>query len=123
MEFLESIQESDLHRQHLMCELYIHDFILETKQKFNVGHFLGDIQLRDFLSFMLNQMKWDLAFTTFEANQAACPLRIRVEHFHANTIIWDHNKFLSKHDHAQLTQATKEWCIITCARHILAYKD
>ena len=75
MEFLEAIRESDLHRQHLMCELYMHGFILETKQKFNIRPFLGDIQLRDFVSFMLNQMKWDLAFTTFEANQASCPLR------------------------------------------------
>ena len=87
MEFLEAVQEIDLHRQHLMCELYMHGFILETEQKFNVGPFLGDIQLRSFVSFMLNKMKWDLAFTTFEANHAACPLRIRVEHFHANTII------------------------------------
>ena len=87
MEFLEAIRESDLHRQHLMCELYMHGFILEMEQKFKVGPFLGDIQLREFVSFMLNQMKWDLAFTTFEVNQAACPLRIRAEHFHTNTII------------------------------------
>ena len=77
MEFLESFWESDLHRQHLMCELYMHGFILEMEQKFNVGPFLRDIQLREFASFMLNQMKWDLAFTNFEANQAACPLKIR----------------------------------------------
>ena len=68
MEFLEAIQQSNLHRQHLMCELYMHDFILEMEQKFNVGHFLGDIELRAFVSFMLNEMKWDLPFTTFEEN-------------------------------------------------------
>ena len=114
MELLESVQESDLHRQHLMCELYMHGFILEMEQKFNVGPFLGDIQLRAFVSFMLNQMKWDLAFTIFEANQAACPIRIRVENFHANSINQDHKKFLDKHDRARLVQATKEWCIFTC---------
>ena len=93
----------------------MHGLILEIEQKFNVRPFLGDIQLRAFVSFMLNQMKWDLAFTTFEANWAACPLRIRVEHFQVNTIIRDHNKFLGKHGRAQLNQATKEWCIITYA--------
>ena len=98
-----------------MCEFYMHGFILEMEQKFNVRPFLGDIQLREFVSFMLNQMKWDLTFTTFEANQVACPLKIRVEHFYANVIIRDHNKFLDKHDHARLVQETKEWCIITCA--------
>ena len=30
MDFPEAIRESDLHRQHLMCELYMHGFILET---------------------------------------------------------------------------------------------
>lgn len=99
-----------------MCELYMDGFNLEMEQKFNVGPFLGDIQLRAFVSFMLNQMKWDLSSTTFKANQAACPLKIREEHFYANAIIWDHNKFLEKHDHAWLVQETKQWCIITCAR-------
>ena len=123
MKFFEDIRESDLHKHHLMCELYMHGFILETEQKFNIGPFLRDIQLREFVSYMLNQMKWDLAFTTFEANQAACPLRIMEKHFHVNTIIRDHNKFIGKHDHARLVQATKEWCIITCAWKILTYKN
>ena len=57
MEFLELVRESDLHRKHLMCELYMHGFILEMEHKFNVGAFLVDIQLRAFVSFMLNQMK------------------------------------------------------------------
>ena len=70
-----------------MCELYMHGFILEMVHKFNVGPFIRDIQLREFESFMLNQMKWDLDFTTFEENQAACPPKIRAEHFHANAII------------------------------------
>lgn len=54
MEFLESVWESDLHREHLIYELYMHGFILEMEHKFNVGPFLGDIQLREFVSFMLN---------------------------------------------------------------------
>ena len=87
MEFLESVRERDLHRQHVMCELYMHVFILEMEQKFNVGPFLGDIQVRAFVSFMLNQMKWDLDFTTFKSNQVACPLKIRAKHSHANAII------------------------------------
>ena len=94
----------------------MHGFILEMEHKFNVGPFLRDIQLRAFVSFMLDQMKWDLAFNNFEANQVACPLKIREEHFHASAIIWDHNKFLSKHDHAQLVQAIKEWCIFSCTQ-------
>ena len=90
-----------------MCKLYIHGFILEIVQKFNVGPFLEDIQLREFVSFMLNQMKWDLSFTTFEENQEACPVKIRVEHFHANAIIRDHKKFLDKHDCARWSRKQK----------------
>ena len=54
IEFLELVRESDLQRKYLMCELYMQGFILEMEQKFNVGPFLGDIQLRAFVSFMLN---------------------------------------------------------------------
>lgn len=101
----------------------MHGFILEMEHKFNVGPFLGNIQLRAFVSFVLNQMKWDLAFTTFKANQVACPLKIREDYFHANAIIQDHNKFLDKHDRARLVQETKEWCIIISRRQILEYKN
>jgi hypothetical protein len=54
MEFLDSVRESDLHKQHLMCELCMHGFILEMEHKFNIGPFLRDIQLMAFVSFMLN---------------------------------------------------------------------
>jgi len=65
----------------------MHGFILEMENKFNVGPFIRDIQLREFVSFMLNQMQWDLVFTTFKENQESCPLKIRAEHLHANAII------------------------------------
>lgn len=66
---------------HFLCELYMHDYILGADQSFNPVPFVGDIQLRDFTSFVTNQVKWKKSLDTFEADQANRPLMIKMEHF------------------------------------------
>jgi len=59
----------------------MHNYILEIDQLFDPVTYVGDIQLRAFTSFMINQVKWKKAFDTFQENQANQPLMIRMEHF------------------------------------------
>ena len=40
---------------------------------------MGDVQLRAFTSYTINQVKWKKAFDTFEENQAMKPLVLRRE--------------------------------------------
>ena len=52
--------------QHLLCEFYLHNFILEDEIEINPSPFLGDIQYQAFISFSINQLKWPKAYNTFQ---------------------------------------------------------
>ena len=56
--------------------------------------FVGDIQLKDFTSFGINQVKWKKALDTFEANKENRPLMVRMEKFQSGAIYTKHYQFL-----------------------------
>ena len=58
----------------------MHDYFLEDDQAFNLIPYVGDIQLRAFTSYTINQVKWKKYSDTFEENQSTRPLLIRREH-------------------------------------------
>jgi len=41
--------------------------------------YMGDLQLRDFISFMINQIEWHLAVKLDDTNEGKASLWIRVE--------------------------------------------
>lgn len=65
--------------KHLICDLYMHDYFLGNDQSFNPVPYVGDIQLRAFTSYTVDQVKWKKAFDTFEENQENRPLFIWME--------------------------------------------
>ena len=65
IQFYRILRIHDVLNQHLMCELYMHDYFLSNYQTFNPIPFVGDIQLRAFTSYTINQVKWKKAFDTF----------------------------------------------------------
>lgn len=101
----------------------MHGYFLYCENKFNVALFVGDIQLRSSVSFMLNQIKWKLSFTTFKSNRSSFHLRFQVENFHLDHIIGNHHTFLSKHNWHQWVLEMQRWCIHLCTRHICEYWD
>jgi len=56
--FLKTFFQSSLAKEHILHELYLHDFIFWGERKFNLSPYGGDIQLRAFTSFVSNQAKW-----------------------------------------------------------------
>jgi len=46
--FLKTSFQNNLAGQHLLYELYMHEYILFGEMKFNLSNYVGDIQLRDF---------------------------------------------------------------------------
>ena len=94
MQLLRILRVNNYISQHLLCELYMHDYILEIDQTFNPVPFVGDIQLRAFTSFVINQVKWKKAFDTFDANQANLPLMARMENLQYKAIVTKHDQFL-----------------------------
>ena len=54
--FLETFLGSDFEDQNLLCELYLHELAFPLDHNSNPVPFSGDVQLRDFSSFVSNHV-------------------------------------------------------------------
>ena len=80
IQLLHILRSHNILDQHLMCEVYMHDYVLGNDQSFNPVPYMGDIQLRAFTSYVVNQVKWKKAFNTYEENQENRPLVLQMEY-------------------------------------------
>jgi hypothetical protein len=69
VQFLQILRAHDVPTQHLMCELYMHGYLLRVDREFNLVPYVGDIHLRALTSYTFNQISWQKASNTFESNQ------------------------------------------------------
>ena len=74
---LETFLESDFEEQNLLCELYLHELACPLDHHSNPIPFSGDVQLRDFSSFVSNHVQWEISFQNFSHNEAHSNLWIR----------------------------------------------
>ena len=63
--FLETFLESDFEEQKFLCELYLHELACPLDHHLNPIPFSGDVQLRDFASFISNHVQWERSFQIF----------------------------------------------------------
>lgn len=52
----------------LLCELYQHNFLLSPEKIWNPNPYVGDVQLRAFVSYLRNQANWVEPLKTFKHN-------------------------------------------------------
>ena len=52
--------------QMLLCEFYLHNFVLENEVENNTNPFVRDVQFQTFISFAVNQLKWFKAYNAFQ---------------------------------------------------------
>ena len=69
-QFLETFMESNFIKQNLLCEIYLHEMACPLDHHSNPTPYLGDVQLRDFSSFVSNHVQWERTFQTFSHNVA-----------------------------------------------------
>ena len=80
--FLDVFHASDFDEQRLLCELFLNNIICEhtsIQMVATVLSYMGDLQLRAFVSFMRNQIEWNLSTKSMETNEEKIALWIRVE--------------------------------------------
>jgi hypothetical protein len=116
IQFLRTLRSHDILTQHLMCELYMHNYLLRDDKKFNPVPYVGDVQLRAFLSYTINQVKWKKALDSFEENQVHIPLQVRMENFQVAQIINKHNYFRRIPNWPQNMETTQQWCAEICIK-------
>lgn len=81
--------------QRLLCEFYLHNFLLDGEMEENPSPFVGDIQLQAFISFVVNQIKWLKAHNTFQRQENGLDLWVRGEP--RNPLqLWDRHKSLMR---------------------------
>ena len=80
--FLDVLHASDFDEQSLFCELFLHNIICEhvsVQIIVTIFSYMGDLQLRAFVSFMRNQIEWHLAIKSMETNEEKTALWVRAE--------------------------------------------
>lgn len=93
--FLETFSHCSLPEQHLVCELYMQEVIWFGERRVNLSPYVRDIQLRDFVSFSENHMKWRIAYDIVSKDRAKKTLWIRAEPTPAATVLREYIEFLS----------------------------
>lgn len=78
-DFINCCKHHGVKVQHLLCEFYLHNFILQEEVQKNPCHFVGDIQFQAFISFFVNQMKWFKAHNTFQRQENGLDVWVRGE--------------------------------------------
>jgi len=94
----------------------MYNYLLRDDKKFNSVPYLGDVQLRAFLSYTINQVKWKMTLDYFEENQVHRPLKVRVDKFQVEHIINKHNYFRHIPNWPQKMETTQQWCADLCIK-------
>ena len=79
---MDVFRASDFDEQSLLCEFFLHNIICEhvsMQMIVTVFSYMGDIQLRAFVSFMRNQIEWHLVIKSMETDEEKTTLCIRLE--------------------------------------------
>ena len=92
--FLETFLESDFEDQNLLCEIYLHELAFPLDHHLNPIPFSGDVQLRDFYSFVRNHVQWEIYFQTFSHNEAYSNLWIQSEPQNPRLLLARHQSVL-----------------------------
>ena len=95
-EFVSCFREKEEKVKYFLCELYLHNFILEDNRKENRGPFIGDIQFRAFVSFTKNQIRWAKSHKIFMIRETSLDLWIRGEPPKSFAAIMQHKKFMKR---------------------------
>lgn len=95
-DFIKCFREHDEKVQCLLCELYIHNFLLEDDRDSHPTHFIGDIQFQVFLSFTANQLKWDKVYNTYKRCEYGIDLWVKGEPTKPLLLSVWHKKFMKK---------------------------
>jgi len=65
-DFINCCKHHGVKAQRLLCEFYLHNFVLEEELEKNPSPFVGDVQFQAFISFVVNQLKWFKVHNTFQ---------------------------------------------------------
>jgi hypothetical protein len=96
IDFIQTFEAASTRDQHLLCEAYFHNEAILENRTLNINPLVGDVQLRAFTSFLLNQITWQGDFSAAKNNEDNRSLWIRPEPQRASIFIAQYHAFLKK---------------------------
>lgn len=105
-----------------MCELHFHNFVFPHDKKFNLVPYIGYIHPKAFVSHIMHQVRWKLAYDIVKQNKKGCPLSIQVEHFHAIDTTKAYNQLLIFLGRPKLVESIQDWVISQRKKKVSLYE-
>jgi hypothetical protein len=96
IDFMQTFEAASTKDQHFLCEAYFHNEAILENRTLNMNPLVGDVQLRAFTSFLLNQITWQGDFSAAKNNEDKHSLWIRPEPQRAGIFIAQYHAFLKK---------------------------
>jgi hypothetical protein len=119
-DFIKTFVAASTRDQHLLCEAYFHNEAIPENRLLNINPLVGDVQLRAFTSFLLNQILWQGDFSAAQNNEDNRLLWIRPEPQRAATFIAQYYAFLKQPGVTEHVQQLQSEVIQDCERIISA---
>jgi len=66
-------------QHNILCELYVHNFVIPVETKWNPLLYIRDVHLKAFMSWMLNEANYDRQLVNYRDEERTKPLPLRVE--------------------------------------------
>jgi hypothetical protein len=117
-DFIKTFVAASTRDQHLLCEAYFHNEAIPENRLLNINPLVGDVQLRAFTSFLLNQIIWQGDFSAAKSNEDNRLLWIRPEPQRAATFISQYYAFLKQPGVTEHVQQLQSEVIQDCERII-----
>jgi hypothetical protein len=120
IDFIQTFEAASTKDQHFLCEAYFHNEAILENRTLNINPLVGDVQLRAFTSFLLNQITWQGDFSAAKNNEDNRSLWIRPEPQRAAIFIAQYHAFLKKKGMTEHVQQLQSAVIQDCERIISA---
>jgi hypothetical protein len=120
IDFMQTFEAASTKDQHFLCEAYFHNEAILENRTLNMNPLVGDVQLRAFTSFLLNQITWQGDFSAAKNNEDKHSLWIRPEPQRAGIFIAQYQAFLKKKGMTEHVQQLQSAVIQDCERIISA---
>jgi hypothetical protein len=114
IDFMQTFEVASTKDQHFLCEAYFHNEAILENRTLNMNPLVGDVQLRAFTSFLLNQITWQGDFSAAKNNEDKRSLWIRPEPQRAGIFIAQYHAFLKKKGMTEHVQQLQSAVIQDC---------
>jgi hypothetical protein len=120
IDFIQTFEAASTRDQHFLCETYFHNEAILENRTLNINPLVGDVQLRAFTSFLLNQITWQGDFSAAKNNEDNRSLWIKPEPQREAIFIAQYHAFLKKKGMTEHVQQLQSEVIQDCERIISA---